>query len=79
MVKIKNCVVISALILSLFFILPAICNAQIVLDKAFAENAIINSANQTTKSEEKKAQDPKEKIDVKSESKVTSSQTQKET
>ena len=78
MVKIKNCVVISALILSLFFILPAICNAQIVLDKAFAENAIINSANQTTKSEEKKAQDPKEKIDVKSESKVTSSQTQKE-
>ena len=78
MVKIKSSIVVSALTFSLFFILPAFCNAQIAMDKVFAENTIINSDNQTTKSEDKKTPVTKERTDVKSENKVTSTQAQKD-
>ena len=78
MVKIKSSIVVSALIFGLFLLLPAFCNAQIAMDKVFAENAIINTDNQTIKSEDKKTPVTKEKTDVQSEKKVTSTQTQKE-
>lgn len=78
MVKMNSSIVIFALTFSLFFLSPALCNAQIVLDRAFAENIIINNANQTTKSEDKKEQDLKEISNAKSDNKGTSNQTQKE-
>ena len=78
MVKIKNCIAICAFTFSLFFILPVSGNAQIILDKAFAENTIINNFNPTTKSEDKKVQEPKERTDVQSENNMTAAQAQKE-
>ncbi len=79
MVKIKSSIVVSVVTFSLFFILPAFCNAQIAMDKVFAENTIINTDNQTiTKSDDKKTATAKEKNDIQTEKKVHSPQTLKE-
>ena len=78
MVKIKSSIVVSVLTLSLLFIFPAFCNAQIAMDEVFAENTIINGYHQTTNNESKKTSITKEKTDVKSEKKVNSSRAQKD-
>ncbi len=77
MVKIKSSIVVSAFTFSLFFILPVICNAQIAMDKVFAENSIINSDHQTTNSVDKKTPITKDRTDVKTENKITPTQAQK--
>lgn len=71
MVNIKKSVVAAVFILSLFLTLPALCSAQIAMDKVFAESTIINSDNENILSS-------KERTAVTSESKVTSAQAQKD-
>jgi membrane-bound lytic murein transglycosylase D len=78
MVKIKNYAIVGFFAASLFFILPALCNAQIALDRLFTEKSIINSDNQAKKSEDKKTSVTKDKIDVRSENKAPLTQAQKD-
>ncbi len=80
MVKIKSSIAVSAFTFGLYFILPAFCNAQIAMDKVFAENTIINTDNHAIKkTEDKKTPVAKEKNDAQSVKKVISpTQTLKE-
>lgn len=77
MVKIKNSLVASFLILTLFIIAPQFSNAQIAMDKVFTEKTVINGYHQAVGNEGKKASVKKEKTDVKPESKVASLRAQK--
>ncbi|PKN70702.1 MAG: lytic transglycosylase [Deltaproteobacteria bacterium HGW-Deltaproteobacteria-12] len=78
MVKINNSATVGFFAAGLFFILPALCNAQIALDRLFTEKSIINSDNQAKKSEDKRISITKNKTDVKSENKMPLTQTQKD-
>ncbi|OPY82400.1 MAG: Membrane-bound lytic murein transglycosylase D precursor [Smithella sp. PtaU1.Bin162] len=75
--KIRICC-ICLLTFSLYFFSTSLCNAQIALDRAFAENTIINSVSQSTKEEDKKVQAPKENNDNKIGNNSTSLQDQKD-
>ncbi len=64
MVKIKSSIVVTSVAFCLFLLLPSFGNAQIAMDKVFAENKIINPDHQTiTRSEDKKTPVAKEKTD----------------
>lgn len=79
MVKMKiRIFCICLLTFSLYSVSTSLCNAQIALDKAFAENTIINSISQSTKEEDKKAQAPKENNNNKIDNNSTSFQDQKD-
>lgn len=78
MVKIKSNIVVCVFAFCIFFILPRLCNAQIAMDKIFAENTIINSYNHTINSEAVKTPVAKEKAALKSDGELTSPQVQKE-
>ena len=78
MVKIKNSAIVGFFAAGLFFVLPALCNAQIALDRLFTEKSIINSDNQAKKSEDKKTPVTKDKTDVKSGNKIPLTQVQKD-
>jgi membrane-bound lytic murein transglycosylase D len=69
MVKIKSLIVFCAFALSISFILPEICSAQIALDKLFAENTTINNTNQTKK-DNKKILNSQDETDVQSENNI---------
>ncbi|MEN6374481.1 MAG: LysM peptidoglycan-binding domain-containing protein [Smithella sp.] len=77
MVKIKNSIVVSFLILTLFIIAPQYSDAQIAMDKVFTEKTIINGYHQAAGNEGKKSSVKKEKTDVKPENKVASLRAQK--
>jgi membrane-bound lytic murein transglycosylase D len=73
MAKINSCIVIGTLIFSLFFTLPpAISGTQVTLEKAFVENTNINDTIQSTKNEDKKAQDAKKDTSAKPSGSITS-------
>lgn len=72
MVKIKSSTGVTAFLFILFLIMPELCNAQMVMDKALAENRIVNNYNLATNSEDKRASAVKEKTHVRPENKPTS-------
>lgn len=74
MVKIKNYATLCALNVILFFVSLAVCNAQVAMDKVFAENTSMNNLNQPIKSDHKRTLEQKEKVSGKSDTKVFSIQ-----
>lgn len=78
MVKIKRNIVVCAFACSILFVLPSLGNAQIAMDKIFAENTILNNDNQIVRSETRKTPVVKEKCDIDSVNKVASAQTPEE-